>query len=84
MPKAVRAELHERFATWLEQSAAESIEFDEIAGWHLEQAVRYLQELDRGVEPEAARRAAIHLRAAGRKASIRADAAAAIEAKLPV
>ena len=45
LPKAVRAELHERFADWLEQRGAELVELDEILGYHLEQAARYKAEL---------------------------------------
>ena len=41
LPKAVRAELHERFAAWLEEHGAELVELDEILGYHLEQACRY-------------------------------------------
>ena len=45
LPKATRAELHERFADWL--SAHDLVEGDEIVGYHLEQAHRYRAELDR-------------------------------------
>ena len=45
LPKAVRAELHERFASWLERQGAELIELDEVLGYHLEQACRYRAEL---------------------------------------
>ncbi len=44
LPKATRAELHERFADWL--AAHELVESDEIVGYHLEQAHRYRAELD--------------------------------------
>ena len=44
LPKATRAELHERFADWLEQH--DLVEGDEIVGYHLEQAHRYRVELD--------------------------------------
>lgn len=47
LPKATRAELHERFARWLEQAGPGLPELDEIAGWHFEQAVRYQRELGR-------------------------------------
>ncbi len=46
LPKATRAELHERFADWL--STHELVEQDEIVGYHLEQAHRYRAELDPG------------------------------------
>ena len=46
MPKELRAELHARFADWLEQIDAEHLaERDEIIGYHLEQAHRYRTEL---------------------------------------
>ena len=46
MPKELRAELHERFARWLEAQVAESVrEYEEILGFHLEQAYRYQAEL---------------------------------------
>ena len=77
LPEEMRARLHERFAGWLEQSAGEIGELDEIAGWHLEQAVRYTQGLGRRIDPELARRAAAHLHGAGRRARDRGDAAAA-------
>ena len=45
-PKKLRAELHERFADWLEQTAGERVpEYEEILGYHLEQAYRYREEL---------------------------------------
>ena len=45
LPKATRAELHERFATWLEEHGAELVELDEILGYHLERACQYRTEL---------------------------------------
>ena len=45
LSKATRAELHERFATWLAEYGAELVELDEIVGYHLEQAYRYRVEL---------------------------------------
>jgi class 3 adenylate cyclase/DNA-binding winged helix-turn-helix (wHTH) protein len=77
LPKATRAELHERFARWLEENASELAELDEIAGWHLEQTVLYQRELGRKVNLGLARRAAEHLHAAGRRAGERSDLAAA-------
>jgi hypothetical protein len=74
LPKAVRAELHERFADWLDTSV-ELVEQDEIVGYHLEQAARYRTELDSG-DPTAAqlvRRAAERLGDAGRGAAARGD-----------
>jgi class 3 adenylate cyclase/tetratricopeptide (TPR) repeat protein len=45
LPKTTRAELHERFADWLDERAAEVVELDEIVGYHLEQAARFRAEL---------------------------------------
>ena len=45
LPKETRADLHERFATWLEAHARDLVELDEIVGYHLEQAARYRREL---------------------------------------
>ena len=45
LPKATRAELHERFADWLEQRAHDLVELDEVLGYHLERAAVYLAEL---------------------------------------
>ena len=53
LPKATRAELHERFARWLDERGADLVELDEIVGYHLEQACRYLEEL--GIDGERAR-----------------------------
>jgi hypothetical protein len=44
LPNAVRAELHESFADWVESVPA-FLEQDEIIGYHLEQAAHYLREL---------------------------------------
>ena len=42
LPKGERAELHERFADWLEETGQGQLaELDEIAGYHLEQARAY-------------------------------------------
>ncbi len=46
MPKRTRAELHERFARWLERTAGDRLtEYEEIVGYHLEQSFRYREEL---------------------------------------
>lgn len=73
LPKATRAELHERFADWL--SEHELVEGDEIVGYHLEQAHRYRAELDKDDRalPALSARAADHLAAAGRGALDRGD-----------
>ena len=41
LPKATRAELHERFADWMSEHGDALVELDEILGYHLEQAARY-------------------------------------------
>jgi class 3 adenylate cyclase/tetratricopeptide (TPR) repeat protein len=74
LPKATRAELHERFAVWLAKH--ELVEGDEIVGYHLEQAHRYRAELDPSDPslPPLADAAAARLGAAGRAALDRGDA----------
>jgi hypothetical protein len=77
LPKAMRIELHERFATWLEEHGADLVELDEIVGYHLEQAARYAEEL--GIRaPERNARAADRLTAAAKRAEARGDVAATI------
>ena len=80
LPKAARAELHERFAVWLEVHGADLIELDEILGYHLEQAHRYCVELGVAGEEtdDLARRAVEPLAAAAERAALRDDAAAAL------
>ncbi|HET8978526.1 MAG TPA: adenylate/guanylate cyclase domain-containing protein [Solirubrobacteraceae bacterium] len=77
LPKRTRAQLHEQFASWLEDNASELLELDEICGWHLEQSARYQRDLGRDPGPELSRRAAEHLYAAGRRAGERGDDTAA-------
>jgi hypothetical protein len=73
--KGTRAELHSRFAEWIERRAGEAVEHDETIGWHLEQAHQHLREL--GPIDEHGRalgdRAARYLAAAGRRALARDD-----------
>ena len=45
LPKATRADLHERYAAWLERHGTVLVELDELLGYHLEQACRYRAEL---------------------------------------
>jgi predicted ATPase/class 3 adenylate cyclase len=80
--KRARATLHERFADWGEEINLErgrQAEYEEILGYHLEQAHVYLSELgpldDHG--RSLGSRAAAHLTSAGRRAFTRADMAAA-------
>ena len=76
LPKAERAELHERFAAWLEEHGTALVELDEVVGYHLEQACHYRAELGQG-QGELGTRAAARLAAAGRRALAVRDAAAA-------
>jgi class 3 adenylate cyclase/tetratricopeptide (TPR) repeat protein len=76
MPKGDRAAAHERFADWLEQAAgARAAEYDEVLGYHLEQAVLLRAEL--GLPDDADRRLALRagrrLAAAGGRAYDRGD-----------
>ncbi len=80
--KRNRATLHERFADWgdrVNQARDRAVEYEEILGFHLEQAYEYLSELG---EPDdhqrqLASRAATKLEAAGRRAFAREDMPAA-------
>jgi class 3 adenylate cyclase/tetratricopeptide (TPR) repeat protein len=79
MAKELRAELHEGYAGWLEAAASGRMgEYEEILGYHLEQAYRYRAELGpidhRG--RELGRRAAERLAAAAERANYRGDAPA--------
>jgi tetratricopeptide (TPR) repeat protein len=79
LPKAARAELHDRFALWLEEHGAGLVELDEIVGYHLEQAYRYRVELgplDERAE-KLATRAAERLLRSGERAGARGDDPAA-------
>jgi class 3 adenylate cyclase/tetratricopeptide (TPR) repeat protein len=81
LAKQARADLHERFAAWLERVAADRVaEFEEIIGYHLEQAYRYLLELGPPDEHahEIRLRAGTLLAEAGERADARMDAAATV------
>jgi class 3 adenylate cyclase/tetratricopeptide (TPR) repeat protein len=77
IPKELRSELHEGYAGWLDGRGEQ---FDEIVGYHLEQAFRSVADL--GPVGERARalaeRAAERLTASGRRANIRGDYRAAV------
>src|SRR6266540_239450 len=75
LPKAVRAELHERFGAWLEEKGA-LVELDEVVGYHFEQAAGYRAELGRP-DPALALRAGNRLAAAGQRVLDRGDERAA-------
>ena len=80
LPKRERAELHERFANWLERAAGDRLtEYQEIVGYHLEHAHRYrveLMEVGAAVDGLALR-AVEHLEPAARRALERSDLSAA-------
>jgi predicted ATPase/class 3 adenylate cyclase len=77
--KRTRIDLHEQLAQWLEATAVNLMEYEEIVGYHLEQAYFFRTEL--GTVDDAAadvgRRAAQRLAAAGRRAFSRGDMPAA-------
>jgi class 3 adenylate cyclase/tetratricopeptide (TPR) repeat protein len=76
MAKELRADLHERFADWLQAHAAVA---DELLGYHLERAVVLRRELGetQATTAELAARASSRLSTAGRRAAQRDDQAAA-------
>jgi class 3 adenylate cyclase/tetratricopeptide (TPR) repeat protein len=79
MSKELRAQLHERFADWLEARPMTFPIVDELVGYHLERAVRLRGELGEApgsLEPLAAR-ASASLAVAGRRAAQRDDQTAA-------
>ena len=78
--KSTRADLHERFADWLEENGTGLADLDELLGYHLERAHGYLQELGQlSTNADAlAERVVVHLAAAGRRAMARLDDAAAV------
>ncbi len=80
MPKARRADLHERLAAWLESElGGRVIEQQEIVGFHLERAHDLLAELGPADERQSALadRAALYLRGSGERANARGDMPAA-------
>ena len=81
IPKSLRAELHHRYANWLEAFAPDPFPArSEILGHHLEQSVSYRAELW-PADPESAalsHRAAGHLETAGYAAHDRGDDIAAV------
>ncbi len=77
-PKELRAEAHERYAGWLEERAGEYVlQYEEILGYHLEQAHRFKSELGRE-DANLASRASSRLGAAGERALARGDVPAAV------
>ena len=82
LAKQTRAELHERFAGWLERVAADrQAEYEEIVAYHLEQAYQYRIELgppDAHAQ-ELALRAGTMLADAGERAHTRGDVSATVD-----
>jgi class 3 adenylate cyclase/tetratricopeptide (TPR) repeat protein len=81
IPKAMRAELHERLADWIEAHTRDLAgEYEEIVGYHLEQAHRSLVELGPPGDRTKAlsERTAERLASAGQRAFARGDMPAAV------
>ena len=78
LPKATRAQLHQRFAAWLDQKGRELVELDELVGYHLEQADAYRSELGLPEDPELREEARRRLQAGGQRAARRQDFDAAV------
>jgi class 3 adenylate cyclase/tetratricopeptide (TPR) repeat protein len=80
LPKERRAELHEAFADWIERRARDrDVEYEEVIGYHLEQAFRYRTELGGGSSVDAlGTRGAARLASAGRRALARGDMPGAV------
>jgi class 3 adenylate cyclase/tetratricopeptide (TPR) repeat protein len=80
LSKERRADVHERFADWIEARSGERvIEYEEVVAYHLQQAYRYRLELGPPDDHTAALgvRAAERLSSAGRRALARRDVATA-------
>ncbi len=80
LPKGSRADLHERYADWLEERSRDRRgEFEEILGYHLEQAYRTSIEIEQPDERTAqlAARGGAFLASAGSRALAREDISAA-------
>jgi class 3 adenylate cyclase/tetratricopeptide (TPR) repeat protein len=77
IPKEARTDLHERFAGWLEETGGP---YEEIVGYHLEQAYWYKKDLALAIgdEQALAARAGERLGAAGQSALARNDLPAAV------
>jgi len=82
MPKEARADLHARFAHWLTRAAGDHVgDYEEILGYHYEQAYRYRAELGTldADSRQWATEAAQHLALSGQRAYQRGDAGAAVK-----
>ena len=81
IPKQARADLHRRFGMWLERATGDrATEYEEVVGYHLEQAYLCLAELGPldAAALALAREAARRLGSAGRRAFTLSDPAAGI------
>jgi class 3 adenylate cyclase/tetratricopeptide (TPR) repeat protein len=81
IPKAMRAEMHERLADWIEMNTTDLAgEYEEIVGYHLEQAHRALLKLVPPSDRTAAlgERTAERLASTGERAFARGDMPAAV------
>jgi class 3 adenylate cyclase/tetratricopeptide (TPR) repeat protein len=80
VPKELRAQLHERFANWLQRAVGEdTADYEEILAYHLEQAYRYHAELGRTDEAgRLGQQAGKRLATVGLRALARGDMPAAI------
>jgi class 3 adenylate cyclase/DNA-binding IscR family transcriptional regulator len=79
--KSTRADLHERFARWLDRERGDrGLEYEEVIGYHLEQSYRIRCEL--GPPDEQARALAVQgskrLASGGQRAYVRGDGPAAV------
>jgi tetratricopeptide (TPR) repeat protein len=79
VPRAVRADLHGRLAGWIERTVGERLEeYEEIVGYHLEQACRQRLPSTTSSDRELPVRASRMLASAGRRALDRGDVNAAL------
>ena len=80
IPKRARARFHAAFAEWLVRKSADRLaEYEEIVGFHFEQAFRYEKEVgqDLARTAELGEAASARLASSGRRAAQRADMRAA-------
>jgi class 3 adenylate cyclase len=80
IPKSARSRFHAAFAEWLARKAGERLpEYEEIVGYHFEQAFRYEKEVgeDDAYAAVLGEAASARLASAGRRAAQRADMRAA-------
>ena len=81
VPKETRSGLHEQFASFLEESTGDrAAEYEEIIGYHLEQAFMFRTQLGPVTDEMAAleHRAHVRLTSAGERALLRGDLPAAL------